>query len=208
MDNLTFSQKEIEAIKHIRNSLVHKGRTPSIRELMRALGSSSINSVQQILYNLQQNKIIEKLDDGGYKLMTNPDLGTSHASTIDIPIVGTAACGTPILAEQNIEGYIPVSTSLAKSGYKYFLLHAKGDSMDEAGISDGDLVLVRQQPTAKDKDLVVALIDDEATIKELHVGKGIIILKPRSFNPVHRPIILEEEFQIQGVVVAAIPDLN
>ena len=208
MDNLTFSQKEIEAIKHIRNSLVHKGRTPSIRELMRALGSSSINSVQQILYNLQQNKIIEKLDDGGYKLMTNPDFGTSHASTIDIPIVGTAACGTPILAEQNIEGYIPVSTSLAKSGYKYFLLHAKGDSMDEAGISDGDLVLVRQQSNAKDKDLVVALIDDEATIKEFHVGRGIIILKPQSSNPVHRPIILEEEFQIQGVVVAAIPDLN
>jgi repressor LexA len=208
MDMKEFTSKEILAIRHIRNSLAHYGGFPSIRELRDVLGYKSVRSAQDILETLQEQGIVQKQAHGRYILVTEPDFGTSHASTIDVPIVGTAACGAPLLAQQNIEGYIPVSTSLAKSGFKYFLLHAKGDSMDEAGIMDGDLVLVKQQSTARDKDLVVALIDDEATIKEFHVGKGIIILKPRSYNPEHRPIILEEEFRIQGVVITSIPNLN
>ncbi|HSW98183.1 MAG TPA: transcriptional repressor LexA [Candidatus Saccharimonadales bacterium] len=202
------TQKEIEAIKHIRNSIVHKGRTPSIRELMRELNYNSINSVQNILHVLNQNKIIKKLEDGGYMLITNPDLGASRTQTIDVPIVGVVACGTPIFAEENIEGYIPVSLSLAKSGYKHFLLHAKGDSMNEAGINDGDLLLIRQQQTAKEGDRVVALIDDEATVKEFHRTNDLVILKPKSTNSSHKPIILEGNFQIQGIVISVIPSIN
>ena len=205
MTDTTLSKKELAAIKHIRNHIVHKGRTPSVRELMKALGYNSINSVQQILLKLKESKIIERNDEGGYKLITNTDLGIPRTQTIDIPIIGNVSCGTPIIAEENIEGYIPVSTGLAKIGHTHFLLHAIGDSMNLLGINDGDLVLVRQQSTASEGDRVVALIDDEATIKEFHKSNDAVILRPRSSNPTHKPIILEEEFLIQGVVISVIP---
>ena len=202
------TRKQIEAIRHIRNWLMHKGRTPSIRELMADLDYKSPRSAQDILEQLEEMGVIKKLDYGEYQLVMNPDLGSMHAQTINVPVVGAIACGMPILAEENIEGYIPISTSLAKTGSKYYLLHAKGDSMDEAGINEGDLVLVRQQPTANEGDRVVALIDGEATIKEFHRTQNMIILKPKSSNKEHKPIILTDDFQVQGVVVVAIPDLR
>lgn len=207
-NNNPFTRKQIEAIRHIRNWLMHRARTPSVRELMADLGYKSPRSVQDILEQLKEKGIIKKLADGAYQLVMSPDFGSMHAQTVSIPIVGAVACGSPVLAEENIEGYIPVSTSLAKPGSKYFLLHAKGDSMDEAGINDGDLVLIRQQPTANEEDKVVALIDGEATIKEFHRAKNMIILKPKSSNKKHKPIVLTDDFQIQGVVVITIPDLN
>lgn len=197
--------KQIEAIKHIRNFVTHIGRTPSVRELMRSLGYKSTKRVQEIISGLADKGIINKFEDGRYMLVTNPDLGESHAQTVNVPVVGTASCGSPNLATENIEGYIPVSISLAKQGGKYFLLHAKGDSMNEAGINDGDLVLVRQQNIAHEGDRVIALIDGEATIKEFHKTNDVVLLKPKSTNSAHKPIILEEEFQIQGVVVTTIP---
>lgn len=204
----SFSQKELEAIKNIRNFLLHKGKTPSVRELMDSLGYKSPKSAQDILEKLQDKGIIQRQENGSYQLITNPDLGPSHAQTLNVPIVGVVACGAPIFAEQNIEGYVPISTSIAKTGSKYFLLRAKGDSMDEVGINDGDLVLVKQQSTAQEGDNVVALIDDEATIKEFHKKQDLVMLKPRSSNSRHKTIILEENFQIQGIVIKVIPDLN
>ena len=101
---------------------------------------------------------------------------------------------------------IPVSVQLAKAPYKYFLLKARGDSMDEKGIKDGDFVLVRQQSAAENGDIIVALIDNEATIKEFYKTSNAVILKPRSKNKTHQPIILTTNFQIQGIVAAAIPN--
>lgn len=203
-----FTNREIEAIRHIRNWLMHRAHTPSIRQLMVELGYKSPRSVQDILEQLQEKGVIKKLENGDYQLVRDPDFGSIHAQTINIPIVGIVACGAPMLAEENIEGYIPVSISFAKPGSKYYLLHAQGDSMNEAGIKEGDLVLVRQQPTANEGENVVALIDGEATIKEFHHASNMIILKPRSSNSEHKPIILTDDFQIQGVVVATIPNLN
>jgi repressor LexA len=118
------------------------------------------------------------------------------------------ACGVPILAEENIDAMIPVSVKLAKPPHKYFFLRAKGDSMNEVGINDGDMVLVKQQITANNGDIVVALIDDEATVKEFHRQGNTIILKPRSKNKKkHQPIILTRDFQVQGLVVSTIPGL-
>lgn len=206
MPNTGLTQKQIEAIKLIRNHTVHMGYSPSIRKLMSLLGYKSVKAVQDILLVLERERIIQKDTNGKYKLIADPQFGQGHAQTIDIPIVGFVACGSPILAEENIEGYIPISTSLTKTG-KYFLLHAKGDSMNEAGINDGDLVLVRQQSIANNGDKVVALIDDEATIKEFHREGSVVILHPKSSNPIHKPIILEENFQIQGVVITSIPNV-
>jgi repressor LexA len=200
--------KHLAAIKSIRNSLVHKGRTPTVRELMAALGYKSPRSAQDVLEQLAGKGIIRKRPHGDYQLVTSPDFGVLHAQTVDVPLLGTIAAGAPIFAEENLEGYIPVSTSLAKPGAQYFLLHVRGDSMVNADINDGDLVLVRQQPVAEEGQIVVALIDGEATVKEFRRGKGVMVLNPRSRNSEHKPIIVTEDFQIQGVVISAIPKLE
>jgi repressor LexA len=206
-DKLT--KKQLDTIREIRNWLVHKGRTPSVRELMAALGYKSPRSAALIIDELVQKKILAKRADGTLQLVKS-DTGSdsTHARTVNVPLVGTVACGAPILAYENIEGLIPVSVTLARPSYKYFLLKAQGDSMNMAGINDGDLVLVRQQNVAENGDKVVALIDDEATIKEFHHNKGVVVLKPRSTNKEHQPIILTDNFEVQGVVVATIPNLE
>ena len=206
-DQAPFTQKQLQAVRHIRNRLVHTGRPPSVRELMAALHYKSPRSAQDILEQLQGKRVIKKLDSGSYQLL-DPDLGPVHAQTVNVPLVGSATCGGPILAEENIEGYVPVSTSIVKRGSKHYLLHARGDSMDKAGIHDGDMVLVRQQPTAEEGDNVVALIDHAATIKEYHRANHMVILKPRSTNRKHKLIILTDDFQIQGRVMAVIPHLE
>lgn len=197
---INLTPKELEATRHIRNWLVHHGRTPSVRELMRELRYKSPRSVQDLLKKLEDKKIIRRTKTGNIQLKNDPESTSSHAQTISVPIVGTVSCGSPIWAEENIEGYVAVSTSIVKTGSKYFLLRASGDSMNMAGINDGDLTLVRQQPTAQNGDKVVALIDDEATIKEYRRAGNSIILQPKSTNTKHSPIILTEDFQIQGVV--------
>jgi repressor LexA len=202
------TNKQVEAVRHIRNWIARRGRTPSVRELMGALGYKSPRSAQDILEQLEQKGIIKKFASGDYQLLHDPDLGRAYIQTMNVPVVGTVAAGTPILAEENIEGFIPISTTLAKPGGKYFLLRAKGDSMDKAGIKDGDFVLVRQQASADPGERVVALIDDEATIKEYHPQKNVVILKPRSRNLENKPIIVDQDFQIQGVVVATVQDLE
>lgn len=132
------------------------------------------------------------------------DIKSGSEQTVEVPIVGKVSCGDPIFAIENIESTIPVSTKLARPPYKYFLLKAKGDSMNLANINDGDFVLVRQQQTAQNKDIIVALIDDEATIKEYNLADDKVILKPLSSNPIHKPIILTNDFKVQGIVVSTI----
>jgi repressor LexA len=109
--------------------------------------------------------------------------------TISVPLVGSAPCGAPLLAEKNIETWYPVSTQLVRPGAKYFLLKATGDSMYEVGIADGPLVLVRQQETALSGTVVVALVDDEVTIKELRLSNDAAALVPRSSNKSFKPIL-------------------
>ena len=100
-----FSPKQLEAIKHIRNFIVHRGRTPSIRELMSALGYRSPRSAQDILEQLETKGIIKKMDKGDYQFLHDPEFGDPHVKTVHVPVIGMIACGTPLLAEQNIEGY-------------------------------------------------------------------------------------------------------
>jgi len=207
MENSQLTAKELEAMRQIRNWLAHHGRTPSVRELMMELGYKSPRSAQDIIEKLEEKGFLKRKESGTIQLIKDPDLDSTHAQTQDVPLVGMVACGSPIFAEENIEAMIPVSTALVKNSAKYFILRAVGDSMDLAGIKDGDLVLVRQQDTAEEGDKVVALIDDSATIKEFHKTDEVIVLKPKSSNPTHKPIILAEDFRIQGVVTNVIPNL-
>jgi len=166
---------------------------------MKTLGYSSPRSISYLFEKLEQKHIIKR-NGKDLEIIADFEGDESRVNTVDVPIVGEVACGSPMLAEQNILDSIPVSIELAKPPHKYFMLKAKGDSMDKKGINPGDLVLVRQQASAKTGDLVVALINDVATVKEFRVLDGAVALVPHSTNPKHKPIILQDDFMIQGVV--------
>ena len=208
MPDKPLTQQELDAIRHIRNALMHHGRSPSVRELQALLGYRSPRSASDVLERLRERGIVRRRADGKLQLIRDPEEDRQHARTVDVPLVGSAPCGAPLLAVENVETMIPVSVRLAKAPHRYFLLRAMGDSMDAAGINDGDLVLVRQQTTAEAGQRVVALIDDEATIKLFSRGKEVVILRPKSTNPVHKPVLLTKDFQVQGVVVGTIPKIT
>lgn len=177
------------------NSYVQNRRQPSLDDLFKIAEILSVEAKE--LLDVNKEKVTKAIQLNSEE--------SKAEQTIKVPLLGSVACGNPIFAEENIEAYIPVSTQIIKQSNKYFILKASGNSMNEAGINDGDLVLVRQQQVANDRDLVVALIDDEATIKEYHKKQDMIILKPKSNEPTHQPIILTEDFRIQGVVETVIP---
>ena len=196
------SIKELEALKIIRNFLVHEGKIPSVRELMIGMDYKSPRSAAVLLKNLELKEILRKKSDGSYQIIDfeiPQDFG-SRAQTVKIPLLGSVACGIPIFADENIEAEVSISISMIKSGYKYFLLRAEGDSMNEAGINSGDLLLIRQQQDAENGDKILALVDDNATVKEYNKSNGMVILKPKSSNRIHQPIILNENFRIQGII--------
>lgn len=193
---------DLEGYAMIRNQIMHTGVTPSLRQIAAAVGYASPRSVQLMLKRLEDRGLLSY--ENGIITLSRKSTA-SLEKTVSIPLVGAVACGLPSLAEQDVEAYIPVSTRIAKPGHKYFLLRARGTSMNKSEISDGDLVLVREQSHASEGDKVVALIDDEATIKHFHQRRGMIVLKPRSTDSSHQPILLSEEFSIQGVVVATLP---
>jgi len=201
MDRTT--KKDLQGYSYIRNTIMHSGVTPSLREIGKVVGYSSPRSVQLMLNRLEKQGLIKRVE-GVIRFAAKGALNTTE-QTVEIPLVGSVACGLPTLAEQAPEAMLEVSTKIAHPGSRYFLLRANGTSMNRAGIRDGDLVLVRQQAAADQGEKVVALINDEATIKRFYREGDVVILKPDSTDKSHKPIILSEEFQIQGVVVAALP---
>ena len=204
--NKNTRDKDIAVLKFIRNMFINSGIGPSLREINEVTGGKSPRSASIILDRLEKDGFIKR-ENG--KIFSIAFEKPNSVSTINIPLVGAVPCGAPMLAEQNIETYIPVSTALAKKGSNYFLLRATGDSMNLAGINDKNILLVRQQETADNGEKVVALIDEEATVKILEKKDDVVILRPRSTNPIHKPIILTNNCKIQGVVVAVLPsDLN
>jgi len=202
------NETELKAFRAIRNAVVHGGVSPSIRELAGVLGYRSPRSAMLLVNRLIDKRWIRRRQNNALQILKDLREQKHQAQTVEVPLVGNVACGTPLLAEENIEALIPVSRSLARPGSKYFLLRAVGDSMDAVGIDDGDIMLVRQQPIADNGQKVVALIDDSATVKEFHKDKDVILLKPRSRNKTHKPFVLTDNFRIQGVVVATIPSFE
>ena len=166
-----------------------RGRLPSQSELARHLGYPSKTSIRQYYAALRRKGY---LDLQGYRW---------RGVIVKLPVVGDVAAGTPILAEENIEAYLPVDgTLLGHGASRFFVLRAKGDSMDLAGIETGDYLLVEQRQAAEAGETVVALIGDEATVKLYKPGPDFVALIPRSTNPEHRLIVLSHEFAIQGIV--------
>ncbi|CAN5523347.1 transcriptional repressor LexA [soil metagenome] len=205
---LNLSDTDKKAYKLIRYKLIKEGSKPTLREINEVTGGKSPRSASIVIDRLERNGLIKKV---GNTLRLTENNTHSHVSieTVDIPLVGTVTCGLPMLAQENIETHIPVSTNFAKRGSKYFLLRASGNSMNKAGINNNDILLIKQQNTAENGERVVALINDEATVKIFEKSNSAVILRPKSTDQKHKPIILTDNCQIQGVVIAVLPsDIN
>jgi repressor LexA len=192
-------------LRAIRNWIVHHGVAPTVEELRQALGVGSTHTVQRYLQQLQQEGFIDRRPGArGIKLLRGVD---GDVRTRPVPVVGVVPAGPLMLAEENLDGWIrlPEDFLPQAAGSQFFLLRVSGDSMNRAEvvgekIEDGDLVLVRQELAADQGQIVVALIDGEATVKRLARGPDYFVLKPESTNKLHQPIVLDRETLIQGVV--------
>lgn len=203
MDN-TLSPKQKILFQIIKDFKRKHGHSPTLGELKKLFGAQSTNSIVQFLEKLEEKDYIQR-EEGQERGIRIPE---TSFETVDIPLVGTVACGQPLLAQENREGYIPVDKGLLAGNPKdYFFLRAAGDSMNNTNIDgntieDGDYVLIKSQTNANVNDKVVALIDDEATIKVYKKEKDFVALVPQSTNPANKPIILHSDFSIQGLVKA------
>ena len=190
------SPKQKVVLAQFRELQEELGHSPTLEELRETLGYSHISAVQ---------RHIDALKTKGYLTADKHhkrSLELLHQHLVNIPLVGNVACGMPLLAEENVEAYIPYDADkLNGTTDDFFFLRAVGDSMNRTGIDDGDLVLVKQQQTAEPGNSVVALIGDDATIKRLVKEDGYWVLQPVSSNPVHKKLIMVEDFAVQGVAV-------
>jgi repressor LexA len=183
-----------------------RGSTPSVENLRKELRVGSTRTVFRYLQMLQEDGAIERRPGAaGVKLLKPRSVGLG---TRAIPLVGQVAAGSPMLADENIEGWLRIPQSFAMPvADRFFALHVRGNSMNRARvgkdlIEDGDLVLVRQKTNARPQDIVVALIDGEATVKRFVTRPGYCVLKPESKDPKYQPIpiLVESDFRIMGTV--------
>ena len=190
--------KQQEILDYIKNEILNRGFPPAVREICEAVNLKSTSSVHSHLEALEKNgyirrdatkpRAIEIIDD---------NFNLVRREVVNVPIIGTVAAGQPLLAVENIEGYFPIPAEFMPNSQS-FLLKVKGESMINAGIFDGDQVLVKQQSTAEDGDIVVALIDDSATVKTYYKESGRYRLQPE--NDTMEPILVHEGLQILGKV--------
>ena len=184
-DELTDRQAKI--LDYIRYVTRVRNYPPSVREIGEAVGLSSSSTVHNHLNQLERRGLIKRDPSKSrtVQLVQDAELDQQRRNAVSVPIVGHVAAGTPILAEQNIEEHVLLSSELAKDGY--FMLRVRGDSMVNAGILDGDLVLVRPQQEAPNGSIVVALLEGEATVKRIERSNGHVKLIAE--NPAYQPIV-------------------
>lgn len=192
------SKKQQEILDYIKNEILNRGFPPAVREICEAVHLKSTSSVHSHLEALEKNgyirrdatkpRAIEILDD---------QFNLVRREVVNVPLVGTVAAGQPILAVENVEGYFPIPSEFMPNA-QGFMLKVKGDSMINAGIFDGDQVLVKQQSSAENGDMVVALVEDAATVKTFYKEDGYYRLQPE--NDDMDPILVHGNLQILGKV--------
>ncbi len=190
MPNGKISEKQSMILEYIKKEILSRGYPPSVREICNAVGLKSTSSVHAHLESLEKNgyihrdptkpRAIEIIDD---------EFNLTRREMTNLPIIGTVAAGTPILAQENIEDYFPIPTDMAPNN-EAFVLKVKGESMVNAGILDGDLIFVEQKNTASNGEIIVALVDDSATVKTFYKEDGHIRLQPE--NESMEPIIVDD----------------
>ncbi|MCI6499641.1 transcriptional repressor LexA [Lachnospiraceae bacterium HCP1S3_C3] len=193
---LTAKQEEI--LNFMKSEILNKGYPPSVREICAAVNLKSTSSVHSHLSSLEEKGYIHRDPTKPRAIeIVDDTFNLTRREMANVPIIGTVAAGQPLLATENIEGYFPIPTEYL-SNKSVFMLKVKGNSMINAGIFDGDTIIVEQQSTAGDGDIVVALIEDSATVKTFYKEKGHIRLQPE--NDSMEPIIVDD-CQILGKVM-------
>lgn len=195
MQHITAKQEQI--FKFLRSFTEEKGYPPSVREICKGIGLKSPSSVHAHLKALENAGYIKR-DANKTRAMIVNTPGVSNIHPVSVPILGQVAAGNPVLAVEDIEGYIPFDPGGAER--EYFALRVKGDSMINAGILEGDILVVAVDKTAVNGEIVVAMIEGEATVKRFKRENGHILLMPE--NPEYEPID-GDEAQIIGKVVAS-----
>jgi len=182
------NEKQANILRFIKTELENKGYPPSVREICEAVRLKSTSTVHGHLDRLEKRGFIRRDPTKPRAIeLLNADKRESRKEFVHVPIVGKVTAGQPILAVENIEDTFPVPIDYLDNS-EVFMLSVKGESMINAGILDNDYVLVRQQQHAKNGDIVVALIDDEATVKTFYKESSSIRLQPQ--NPAFSPIIV------------------
>ena len=182
--------KQQEILDFIKSEILHKGYPPAVRDICEAVHLKSTSSVHSHLETLEKNGYIRRDPTKPRAIEIIDDtFQLTRREVVNVPLIGTVAVGHPILAQENIENYFPVPAEYMPNS-ECFMLKVKGDSMVNAGIFNGDQILVQQQNTANNGDMVVALIDDSATVKTFYQEDGHCRLQPE--NDSMRPIIVDE----------------
>ncbi len=183
-------------LDYIRSVIQTRGYPPSVREIGAAVGLKSTSTVHGHLQRLEKKGLIHR--DAMKPRAMEVSGVTPNDTTVSVPVVGHVTAGIPILAEENLDEFIQLPASMTGEG-DYFVLHVHGDSMINAGILDGDCIVVRQQVEANNGEIVVAMIDDSATVKRFYRENGHFRLQPE--NPAMDPIIADD-VTILGKVVS------
>ena len=182
--------KQQEILEYIKSEIVNKGYPPAVREICGAVHLKSTSSVHSHLETLEKNGFIRRDPTKPRAIeIIDDDFNLSRREIISVPVIGSVAAGEPIFADQNIESYMPVLPEDMPDG-QAFMLRVKGESMVNAGIFDGDRVLVKKQESAENGDIIVALVEDAATVKTFYKEDGHFRLQPE--NDTMQPIILDD----------------
>src|SRR5436853_2269271 len=191
------TERQTRILNYIRDVSKSRNYPPSVREIGEAVGLSSSSTVHNHLTQLERRGLIKRDPSKSrtVQLVQDAEMDQKRRNAVSVPVVGNVAAGSPILAEQNIEDHILLSPDLAKDGY--FLLRVRGDSMINAGILEGDLVLIRPQQEASNGSIVVALVEGEATVKRFERSDGRVKLIAE--NPAYQPIV-SNNVSLVGVV--------
>jgi repressor LexA len=204
--NIGLRQRKI--LEFINSKIKQEGYPPSVREIAKAVGLSSSATVHSHLKKLEELGYLKRDASKPRALSLTATDRAAHenielhsGNLIFVPIIGNVAAGKPIIAEENIEDYFPLTPDFVKGNHDVFMLNVHGDSMVNAGILDRDLVIVRKQNTAINGEIVVALLEDEATVKRFYKGESEIKLIPE--NDHMEPVVVRE-IKILGKVIGII----
>ena len=195
------TKKQTEILEYIKSQILNKGYPPSVRDICTAVNLKSTSSVHAHLETLEKNgyirrdptkpRAIEIIDD---------NFNLTRREVVNVPLIGQVAAGQPLLAVENITSYFPIPAEFIPKE-EVFMLNVKGESMVNAGIYDGDQIIVKQQSTASNGEIVVALVDDSATVQRFYKENGHIRLQPE--NDFMEPIIVDS-CEIIGKVIGLI----
>ncbi|HBK54503.1 transcriptional repressor LexA [Syntrophomonas wolfei] len=195
-NEIKLGKRQKQILDFIKQSYKEKGYPPSVREIGQAVGLKSSSTVHSHLVRLEEKGLLRRDPAKPRAIIPLDDEPLPQSEALSVPVIGNVAAGSPILAEQNIDNYLSIPVDFLGSG-NHFILKVKGDSMIEAGILDGDYLIVREQGDASNGEIVVALLDNEATVKRFYRRDDYVELRPENTS---MDTITVNDVQIAGKV--------